>query len=390
MAEQTMQTSASPTTRWGRWLIGGALYLALLATGLSIGGELSVFVSASLNVLPFVGLATFAYFASQRLNWAWIVSGLWLVLLIGVITMYAAGITMAVLLNFAPNNLNPPDPSDPAFLTRLQTANIPGLMLSFIGVIGISSLLLIPAIRRATARFIPIDPSSWIHTVALITVISVTLIMFIPLFIVGEPPLLMFIRQTNGEVPSELSDEVQLRAQIYSLIWNIPAALLAVGFGIRRNLAETLTRLGLVRPTLSQLAISAGAGLVMAVIVYVGMPFQLSLWQMLGWPMTDHESFAKLLAFALSPIGAVVVGVTAGLGEELAIRGVLQPRMGLWLSNLFFTSLHAFQYHWDALLIVFAVGLVCGIIRNRFNTTTAAIVHGVYNCTLILLTITFV
>lgn len=93
------------------------------------------------------------------------------------------------------------------------------------------------------------------------------------------------------------------------------------------------------------------------------------------------------MAFALSPIGAIVIGITAGVGEELAVRGVLQPRMGLWLSNLFFTSLHAFQYHWDALLVVFVVGLICGVVRNRFNTTTAALVHGVYNCVLILLAV---
>ncbi|MCX7861282.1 MAG: hypothetical protein N2385_14415 [Chloroflexus sp.] len=41
----------------------------------------------------------------------------------------------------------------------------------------------------------------------------------------------------------------------------------------------------------------------------------------------------------------MVIGVTAGLGEELGVRGVLQPRLGIWLSNLFFTSLHAFQYN---------------------------------------------
>jgi membrane protease YdiL (CAAX protease family) len=55
------------------------------------------------------------------------------------------------------------------------------------------------------------------------------------------------------------------------------------------------------------------------------------------------------------------------------------------LSNLFFVSLHALQYSWDALLVVFVVGVVCGIVRNRSNTTTAAIVHGSYNFTLIML-----
>jgi CAAX amino terminal protease family. len=110
-----------------------------------------------------------------------------------------------------------------------------------------------------------------------------------------------------------------------------------------------------------------------------------TIWQTFGWPTTDHEAFSELIAFAISPLGALVIGVTAGLGEELAIRGVLQPRLGIFLSNLFFVSLHAFQYHWDGLLVVFVVGLICGLVRKRTNTTTAAIVHGVYNFVLVML-----
>ena len=49
-----------------------------------------------------------------------------------------------------------------------------------------------------------------------------------------------------------------------------------------------------------------------------------------------------------------------------------------------FTSLHAFQYGPDALLSVFTIGFILGIIRARSNTTTSAIVHGMYDFTLIL------
>jgi uncharacterized protein len=110
-------------------------------------------------------------------------------------------------------------------------------------------------------------------------------------------------------------------------------------------------------------------------------------WGALGWPRTDTKSFGQLLAFAMSPLGALVIGVTAGLGEELAIRGVLQPRLGILLSNLFFTALHALQYHWDSLLPVFIVGIALGLIRRRTNTTTSAIVHGTYDFLLIMATV---
>jgi membrane protease YdiL (CAAX protease family) len=86
----------------------------------------------------------------------------------------------------------------------------------------------------------------------------------------------------------------------------------------------------------------------------------------------------------MTPVGAVVIGVVAGIGEELAVRGVLQPRLGIWLSNLAFTLAHAFQYHWDALLIVFLLGMVLGVLRQKTNTTVCALVHGTYNCLLVL------
>ncbi len=178
-----------------------------------------------------------------------------------------------------------------------------------------------------------------------------------------------------------------LRDQVYSLVWTVPAALLAVGYGTRRRLPEALQRLGLVRPSWRQ----ALAGVAIALLL-VGAVQLLSvgidwLWGLMGWPTTDEAAFDELLSFAASPIGAVVIGVTAGLGEELAVRGALQPRLGILLSNLFFMSLHALQYNWDALLVVFAVGMVCGAVRRRTNTSTSAIVHGTYNFTLIMLSL---
>jgi membrane protease YdiL (CAAX protease family) len=62
----------------------------------------------------------------------------------------------------------------------------------------------------------------------------------------------------------------------------------------------------------------------------------------------------------------------------------MQPRLGIWLSNLLFTALHAFQYNLDGLVIVFLIGLVCGVIRNKSNTTTSALVHGTFDFLLVM------
>ena len=80
-----------------------------------------------------------------------------------------------------------------------------------------------------------------------------------------------------------------------------------------------------------------------------------------------------------------VIGVTAGLGEELIFRGVLQPRMGILLANVLFTAMHAAQYNFDALTSVFIVGLLLGCVRKLTNTTTSAVIHGLYDFILILM-----
>ncbi|RME50357.1 MAG: CPBP family intramembrane metalloprotease, partial [Caldilineae bacterium] len=111
------------------------------------------------------------------------------------------------------------------------------------------------------------------------------------------------------------------------------------------------------------------------------------LWESMGWARTDAEAFSELIAFAFNPLGAVVLAISAGVGEELGVRGVLQPRLGILFSNLFFTSLHAFQYNWDALLVVFLIGLIFGVLRKYTNTTTSALAHALYDFILVMLAI---
>lgn len=375
-----------PIRRPGVWLAGVALYILLISIGAGVGGELGIFTTASFNALPFVGLAILAYFAGSQFNWAWIATGLWLALVLGLATLYTFGLGVIPLLDLPPGGISPEQ------APTLSPADVLSIVLLILGIFvafGIGLLTLLPLVRRGLARVLPIDPDSFVHAVAVMAIVSITLMMFVPLLVAGEPPLLALINTVGGEEFSDLSADEQLRNQIYGLVWTIPAAFLAVGFGIRRNLAATLERLGLARPTLRHLAIGIGIGLGLAGLMSLALPLMDTLWQALGWPTTDEEAFGELMAFAISPIGALVIGVTAGLGEELGVRGVLQPRLGIWLSNLFFTSLHAFQYHWDALLVVFVVGMVCGLVRKHTNTTTAAIVHGVYNFVMVMLTVVF-
>jgi membrane protease YdiL (CAAX protease family) len=153
----------------------------------------------------------------------------------------------------------------------------------------------------------------------------------------------------------------------------------AAGWPVVRTFRATADRRGLVRPTWRQVV----AAVVLAPLLVIAsglITYAINwVWTSLGWPTTDLTTFNKLMSGVMTPAGALVVGVVAGVGEEMAVRGLLQPRFGLIASNLVFTSLHAFQYGLDALLGVFIVGLILGIIRARSNTTTSIIVHGLYD-----------
>ncbi len=365
--------------------IGAIALLLFLGIGVSIGGELGQIALASLNALPFAVLAVLAYLGGSHFNWAWVATGLWLALLISGTAVVSIGFGFATVANIGAAQSHPGTTPQVAPGGWLRVGMI---ALGALGTILAVALLFIPQARRQIARVIPLDPDSFVHTVALMAIVSVGILCTIPLLVLGQPPLLAMVGQMSQGAATQGRDSAgMLRDQLYALVWTIPAALLAVGYGTRRRLPEALVRLGLVRPSWRQILAAVGIALLLVATVQLLGAGISRLWGVMGWPVTDDTAFSELLSFALSPIGAVVIGITAGLGEELAVRGALQPRLGILLSNLFFTSLHALQYNWDSLLVVFVVGLICGLVRKRTNTSTSAIVHGVYNFTLIMLSL---
>jgi membrane protease YdiL (CAAX protease family) len=364
------------------WQIGAALALlaAIYIVGLVIGGEFRSVMVAGLEPLPFMLLALLAYLGIER-TWARVLALLLLALLVGGMALLVFGASAATLFGVPGRALSP---------ARLGSSDTLRLIAIFIGIcvaVIIGILGFIPGVRRWLSRRLPIDPDSFVHTVALVAIVAIMLTCFVPLLFLEAPPLLALVQQSTAagdDITAGRGDAGMLRDTLYGLLWLVPSAVVAVGYGVRRDLRTALERLGLVRPTWRQVAAAIGLALALVVgVTLLSMAIDW-LWGTLGWPKTDQESFGKLLAFAMSPLGALVVGVTAGLGEELAVRGVLQPRLGILLSNLFFTALHALQYHWDALLVVFVVGTVLGLVRRRTNTTTSAIVHGVYDFLLIM------
>jgi membrane protease YdiL (CAAX protease family) len=79
------------------------------------------------------------------------------------------------------------------------------------------------------------------------------------------------------------------------------------------------------------------------------------------------------------PIGIAAIALLPGICEEILFRGALQPRLGLLVTAVLFTSIHT-QYglSFDALaVLIVAIGL--GLIRKYTNTTSSSICHVAYN-----------
>jgi membrane protease YdiL (CAAX protease family) len=349
--------------------IGAALFVALLIAGFARGGEARQFLLAGSEALPFIVLAVLAQLGQSR-TWARVLTWVWLYLMILLFSIMVILLTVTALVKaHAPN----------------VVAGLGWTVLALFGSFLIATPLLFRGVRVRLSRIIPIDPDSLIHKVALVFIAFFVLASFLQLAILGgQPSLLTTIEGTDTDLTGGRSSAGQILDLFYGLAWMLPMAAIAAGFPIRRTFLAVLDRLGLVRPSWRQVAFAVAAAVAL-VFVLQGVDLAIGwIWEHFGWPTTNSETFKKLMGAGFSLPGAVAVGITAGVGEEVTTRGLLQPRLGILVPNLAFTAAHAFQYGPDALISVFVTGLILGVIRARSNTSTAAIVHGGYDFLIIM------
>lgn len=376
--------------------LGAVAYVLLLF----IGKGTREFASAGLEVLPFLGLVLLAYAGERSDAFRLLAIVYWgLLVLAGV--LFITGFTVLAEVNVpvfaqlqeaSKTGRRPPVSLSNLFLPHGLAHIAATFVLAFTAaVVAVAGFA--PAVRRGVATLIPgFDRDSFVHAIALATVVALTGALYAPLLVTGDPPFLTFIQHfTDPELGGQgaalaaaFADENMLLGELYSLAWLVPVGLVAVGWPLHRTLPEAMRRVGFVVPSGFQVAFALALAIVLAAV----MPFVDfgigRLWDYLHWPRTDEKAFEALMKAVTNPLGAVVIGVVAGVGEEMFARGILQPRLGILLSNLFFTALHALQYNWDGLLSVFVAGLILGLVRKKTNTTTSAIVHGTYDFLLIL------
>ena len=343
-----------------------------------IGEEAGAFFTSALDVALFVILAMLVYLARNRhpaFRWAAII---WLLVLIGALAAVAAGLGAVAILPaeaFESGELDP-ETVDLTLAAEVALLLLGVLAAAFASLVGFSRHF-----RIRLARHLPFNPDSLLHTVALVVILAMIFIPPIPLLVTGIPPYLspqfLDLLLESGDL---LADTVTLNA--YTLFWTLIGSFFIAGMFIRRTPRETFKRLGLVRPTGREVVFAVAAALALVLVFHFIDPMLTALVDYLGLPVTNMEAVNRLFAGTLTLPGIVMASIAAGFGEEVSIRGLLQPRFGIFLPALLFASLHAFQYSWDGLISVFLAGIIFAYIRRYSNTTTSAITHTVYDLVL--------
>ena len=235
-------------------------------------------------------------------------------------------------------------------------------------------LFLLPAVRKQLAKLIQIDFRSSVHAIA---------VSFVMLVVIN----LTFTLGVGLETLADLSEasETDSGALLISLwVQQITFALwglVGIGWLTRRKWGQALERLGLVVPSPTAIAIGIGTGLLSVGVIIVLEIVAAAV----GFGV--NEDVERLSESLIGPLlgsipGILTLGLAAGIGEETLFRGALQPRFGLLFTSLLFAVVHSQYGITMSTLAVFIVGLILGVLRMRFNTTTCVIAHASYNITL--------
>ena len=275
-----------------------------------------------------------------------------------VVSLYLSALLFAALMSLAAFALqaNPDLPDALGAQAGLGSISVESPLWLSLGtfipaVLGL--LLLTPPLRRLASRVLPLDPASPVHAVAL----SLTMLVFVAMGVTLGIGLGTLTAQLTEQMEAGAGQPLPLGALWAQTAMFVLLALVGVGWGTRR---------------------SFGAALAMVPVVLV----MESLANALGMGVPqDIESLSDMLLGPLfeTPWGILSVGLAAALGEEPLFRGALQPRFGLLVTALLFALVHNNYGLSFATLVVFVLGLVLGVERIRYNTTTAIITHATYN-----------
>ncbi len=317
-----------------------------------------------LGLIVFMGLILLANIVEARQNSKNIRRFIWLLL----------GMNGAVLLLGLALATLPPDFWQGVGLNQ-ETAVLnwqsAGFSVAGMGLWGV--LVCLPPVRRFWAKLTPLQADSAVHALALI----------LAGYLVGNTVFSL----TQGGLAGLA--ETAVAASIYEILLTqaifISIALLGVGLYTRRSPRDTRQRLGLERPTRHQLLV--GLGWIMVLVFMQSVAGAI-------WLLLDSSQAELLEGISSELFGNIdtlaewlLLAAATGLGEELLFRGAVQPVLGLGFTSFLFAAAHVQYGITPVTVVVFFIGIILGLIRRRYNTSTAIFVHAGYNFVLGLLSL---
>lgn len=213
------------------------------------------------------------------------------------------------------------------------------------------------------------DPASNVHQVAVVLALAFLSITVGQLVLSGGVEGLASDIESNG---------ISFGLVIFQAVLMIAIAFLGVGMMIRRDVPQTLQRLGLRIPTVADVVWGIGTGIGLYIVLLAMVLVWAAIVPMEQLEQQSAASDQIAQAFNTLP-AAFLLSASAGISEEILFRGALQPIFGLGLTSLFFALIHMQYTLTPATLIIFVVAVGLGVLRRRQSTTAAIIAHFVYN-----------
>jgi membrane protease YdiL (CAAX protease family) len=229
----------------------------------------------------------------------------------------------------------------------------------------VAAVLTSNPMRERVARVLNLDPDNPVHGLALVLAV---------ILFGSQVALVSFVDVLAADQQQAPLSVVDLFAQELPFLI---IALAGVGVFIRRDGKQAAVRLGVVRPAWWHITLALAAA---GVFFAFGQGID-SLSRTLT-PQTWHnvDATTKHLFGGLNtPVGIAAIALLPAICEEILFRGALQPRLGLIVTALLFTSIHTqYSISFDT-FAVFVLALGLGLIRKYTNTTTSSICHATYN-----------
>lgn len=236
-------------------------------------------------------------------------------------------------------------------------------------------LTLLPPVRSLLSRVMPINEKSMPDMVGLAVMLSVSIIMIWTIDLT--------FADNNGA--DEEFASMGGSSLVLQTVLLVAIAYFAIGGAINRDFASVRDRLGLHMPTSRQVAISIM--LIIPLFIVSALGGILTEFFQPGFTEDIDAIMEDVTGDLINVQGALLIGLTAGIGEEILFRGAIQPRYGIIFTSVIFTLIHV-QYGFSFVLLgVFLTAIIFGIQRQKMNTTCCIITHAAYNFSVVMISV---